>query len=110
MKMILSTSLVVITFATWSSRDCLAQHSVADGNEGRIPAETLAELGLDGLWQISDEEASLVRGSPCPPPQPRWLVGLYDRFLQYPYLNRNRPVVRTAVVAPPSHRGGAPRH
>jgi hypothetical protein len=109
MKMILNASLVLATFATWSARDCLAQHPFADANEGRIPAETLAEMGLDGLWQISDEEASLVRGSPWPPPQPRWLVGLYNRFLWYPYMNRNQLIVRTAVVAPSSNPSDAVR-
>jgi hypothetical protein len=109
MKIILSTSLVLITFATGSARDCLAQHSFADAQEGRIPADTLAEMGLDGLWQISDEEASLVRGSPWPPYHRRWLVGLYNRFLWYPYVNRSRPIVRSALVAPASNHNDAVR-
>jgi hypothetical protein len=96
MKKFLSTSVILISIAIWSSRDCLAQHSYGYANEGQISAGTLAEMGLGGMWELTDAEASCVRGCPGPPPQGVWLVGLYNRFLRYSQMTRSPQISRAA--------------
>jgi len=94
LKTILRTSFILITLLTWSSRDCLAQHTFEYPNEEQISHCTLAEMGLAGMCVIGDDEASVVRGCLGPPPQGAWLVGLYNRFLRYSQMTRSPQISR----------------